>query len=1444
MAKAQTIVAISPESICETTSNVLLLMQQGRGLEETLQYGITAAKTLLQVDRVIIYCFLAVDKAVVSFEAISPGGVPLLGQLLDDVCLSPKGMDMYHQGETTAIADVSVLLQTDIGKRSDQCQMQAHLTVPIFSQGNLWGLLSAHYCCNPHDWQLIEVQLLQQMALQLGLAVDLAQLRQHRDQSDYAMTLGESEARFRLMADSAPVLIWLSDSDGQCIFFNKTWLKFTGRIDAQLGDRWTEDVHPDDLPDCLNHYWTAFQAQQPFQMEYRLRHASGEYRWILDHGVPRFTPTGEFAGFVGSCTDIHNRKTVEIALRESEARLRRIADTNIVGIVWCTATGEIIEANDAFLQMVAYSQVDVSEGTLRWDGITPPEYQEIDRAAVDRLLTNGWTQPFEKEYWRKDGSRVAVMVAAALIEAGSDQAISVIVDISKRKQREDLIQNIAQGVSATTGAAFFQSLVQYLIRLFKVDQAFVAELLPAGDRMKIIAGLNNGQLLDGLEYALSGTPCEQVVTGGFGIYPADLQHNWHTDVALGSLGVQAYVGIPLINSTGVVTGVIGVVSNRPLDNSQLLQEVLTIFAGRAASELERQLAETMLRRYERIIAFTPDCVSLLDRNYVYQVVNQTYLAWNNKSYGEIVGHSVSELLGQEFFESVAQPYLDRCLAGETRQVVEAWLEYADGEQRFTRATYAPYVEPDGAISGVVINVHNLTGLKRAEEALRLSEERLRLALEASGEGLWDWNVITGDVYRSPRYLKLLGYDVGEFSEELNSWEESIHPDDVVAVRQRLTMHLKDDTVPYGGDYRMRTRLGEWRWFADYGKVVHRDGWGKPLRMIGTLKDISECKQAEAVLSQQAERERLLVEIAQHIRQTLDLREILNTTVIEVRRFLHTDRVVIYRFEPDWSGTIITESVADGWQSVLEQRITDTYFVQNQGRHYQLGDVKATTDIYAANFHPCHVRLLAEMQVRAKLLVPIVQDDHLWGLLVAHHCSAPREWQTFEIELLQQLTNQIAIAIQQSELYQQVQTLNADLELQVHERTAQLQQSLDFEALLKRITDHVRDSLDEQQILQRVVQEVAIAMSADCCNVALYNSERTISTIKYEYAAGEFVAKDWPCMMVDSTDPNLYMQLLQGHYCHFCLIGEHTDHLDQLPRAILACPVVDDQGVLGDLWLFRSAAEWFNDLEVRLVQQVANQCAIALRQSRLYQASQAQVQELERLNGLKDDFLSTVSHELRSPMSSIKLAIQMLEISLKPLGVFADGNNSISRYFRILQEEGEREISLINDLLDLARLDAETEAFTWQAIALQDVLPQLANPFIARTQNQQQRLMVHIPPDLPLWTVDRASLDRIVTELLHNACKYTPAAEVITLSAQATVNAMEIWVSNSGVEIPLAECDRIFDKFYRIPKNDPWKHGGTGLGLALVKKLAERLGGNIRVISQAKQTTFIVTLPQQ
>ena len=452
-------------------------------------------------------------------------------------------------------------------------------------------------------------------------------------------------------------------------------------------------------------------------------------------------------------------------------------------------------------------------------------------------------------------------------------------------------------------------------------------------------------------------------------------------------------------------------------------------------------------------------------------------------------------------------------------------------------------------------------------------------------------------------------------------------------------------------------------------------------------------------------------------------------------------------------------------------------------------------------------------------------------------------------------------------------VEAQLEQQVQERTAQLQQALDFEALLKRITEKVRDSLDESQILQTAVEEITAELNTTSCDTGLYDLNLATSAIAYEsIQAGVPAAQGRVFYMED--EEALYSQLLSGRAIQFCWINPTEKNLRPWSQGstTLACPIINDLGVIGDIWLYRVGEDGFGAAEVRLVQQVANQCAIAIRQARLYTAVQKQVTELESLNQVKDGFLNAVSHELRTPICSIKMAGQLLQIRLNGLGLLETDGEQIKRYLQILQSECDREINLINNMLDLSRLDTQMEPIHPTPIKLQDWIPHLLEPFAAQQQKQQQQLIVDIPVDLSPVVSDLATLGRILTELLNNAFKYTPAHESIKVTAgiesrefsrspkpivrglkahfpqqnpknsQLPPTVFAIRVSNSGVKILPSEQLRIFEKFYRIPNADPWKHGGTGLGLALVKRMVTHINGDVQVFSKQNWTTFTVYLP--
>ncbi|WP_375505278.1 PAS domain S-box protein [uncultured Nostoc sp.] len=267
------------------------------------------------------------------------------------------------------------------------------------------------------------------------------------------------------------------------------------------------------------------------------------------------------------------------------------------------------------------------------------------------------------------------------------------------------------------------------------------------------------------------------------------------------------------------------------------------------------------------------------------------------------------------------------------------------------------------------------------------------------------------------------------------------------------------------------------------------------QIIGIGQDITERKRTELALKAQAEREQLMRTVAQRIRQSLNLQDILNATVQEVRDLLGVDRVVVYQFNPEMIGTIVAESVEPGWTASLSVQIHDTCFQAGAGVEYYQRHKRAITNIYQAGLSDCHIRLLEQFKVKANLVVPILLEvssqnpgSHLWGLLIAHQCSGYREWEENQLDLLDQLTVQLAIAIQQSSILEQAQT---EL-VQRQKAQVKLKNALaEKEVLLKEVHHRVKNNL---QIVSSLLQLQSQTLKDPEAIKALRESQNRIESI--------------------------------------------------------------------------------------------------------------------------------------------------------------------------------------------------------------------------------------------------------------------------------------------------------------------------------------------------------------
>ena len=665
-------------------------------------------------------------------------------------------------------------------------------------------------------------------------------------------------------------------------------------------------------------------------------------------------------------------------------------------------------------------------------------------------------------------------------------------------------------------------------------------------------------------------------------------------------------------------------------------------------------------------------------------------------------------------------------------------------------------------------------------------------------------------------------------------EDILSPIDAAKVRQHYA-----DCVRFGTTISYEQCLqfqGVSTWWSTTLTPL-KDANSRVYRLIGTSSNITPVKQAEQAVRLQAEREQLLEAIAGRIHQSVESETILHQTTIELRQFLNCDRVLIYRFEADGSGVIIAESTVAVSDPLLGKNITDPCLGGKHPEHYRRGCIQVIEDIYVADLHPCHIDFLTSLQIRANLVVPIFQEQDMWGLLIAQHCCESRQWQQMETDLLKQLATQIGIAVQQAELHQQIQDLKAKMELQKQKHISQLQQVRNFEALVRRMTEQIRDSLDQTQVLQTLTQELAKLLNLERCQIELYSICQTLVTITYEYSINLPQCQGLTKQIADHLE--VYQPLLQKQPLQFLEILPGWEP-KLLVMSQMACPIFDTQGILGNIWLTRSSQEAFDEFEIELMQQVANECAIAIRQAQLYKQNQAQVKEIEKGDRLKNQFLRTLSQELRTPITSISLAVQTLESVLTPAEI--SEIEIVPQLLQILHNECGRESKLINDLLTLTYLEAEPDPPTLIAIDFQSWLHPIIESFRHLTNCQRQQLNLTVDRALPPLETDITDFERIVTELLNHACKYTPAGELIAVSAQLIGDTVELNITNSGIELTSNELSRIFEPFYHLSKHDPWKHSGTGLELALVQKMVRHLGGSIYVESVAGQTTFTVKFP--
>ncbi|HSM81057.1 MAG TPA: EAL domain-containing protein [Nodosilinea sp.] len=444
---------------------------------------------------------------------------------------------------------------------------------------------------------------------------------------------------------------------------------------------------------------------------------------------------------------------------------------------------------------------------------------------------------------------------------------------------------------------------------------------------------------------------------------------------------------------------------------------------------------------------------------------------------------------------------------------------------------------------------------------------------------------------------------------------------IVATRAPLTV---EDTLPVNGQPKVFRSV-----LFPVSPAEHQ-----PMILGSVATDITPLVEAQIALRRQAEEERLIRTITQHIHRSLDVNQILQTTVTQIRQFLQTDRVLIYRFNPDRSGTMAVEAVLPPWQATLGITLEETCFITNPYliEQYRQGRTSTIDDVEHHGLDPCHHQLLRRFQVQASLVVPINQGGTLWGLLCVHHCRAPRLWQPEEVALLTQLAHQVAIALQQSQLLTHT-TLLANQEKLLNDILGALSDSLDLDRLLHRAATEILNTFKASRSL--------VVLCRDTDAVLVHTT--AISVAGCRDLLGQAVPIE--------GNPHAQKVLHQEEPVAVDNVNQDPLMAPALPLAqaleigaILAVSIRYQGVVKGILSVHQcpSPRVWTAN-EIRLIKRVADHLAIAIHQAELYAQAQLELSERKRLEAqLRYD----ASHDRLTGLPNRVLFLERLALALE------------------------------------------------------------------------------------------------------------------------------------------------------------------------------------------------------
>ncbi|MBX9254649.1 PAS domain S-box protein [Desmonostoc muscorum CCALA 125] len=788
-----------------------------------------------------------------------------------------------------------------------------------------------------------------------------------------------------------------------------------------------------------------------------LEAVGGVHSWTLeDQNFAR--SLGNLASLV---MEVRSRQRAEAARRASEKKLASAFRSSPDPIALITVPDKrYIEVNDSFCRFFGYSRsqvIDRTDGELNiW--VNPEEYNLLTQI----LQQTKAIRNHEVDVRTCSGEIRTTLFSAEMIDIdGQWYVLGTAKDITERKQAENESRLLLLTTQAITRASDVSNALGVVLGLIcqTIGWDFGEAWIPNEDGTVLEHSLG----WYGEENSLEEF-CHQSKSVKFPLgvgLPGRVWQNqeaeWIEDVSqvrepiflrspqAANVGLKAGFGVPILAGDEVLAVLVFFKHSSVLIDRRLLLLVSAV-AAQLGGLIKRKRVEQQLglvnERLQYLLTSSPVVI------YSSKTSEDFSTTFISKNVRAMVGYEAQEFIeNSNFWLDRVHPEDVELISKKFSQLVEQ--EYKSYEYRWLHAdgTYHWFYEKMRLIRDEAGNPIECVGYwadisdrKLAELALQEGRQRYQLLAEASPACIFYTDVEGNVLYFNQRWSEITGCTV---EESLGTgWANAIHPDDreqlLIAWNQARTFGSK-----YKYEHRFWHKNGTIIWvicqaLPEFGEDGEIKGY------IGMITDITEIKLAEEALRESAERERAIAEVIQRMRQTLDLETIFAATTQELRQVLNCDRVAVYRFNGNWSGEFISESVAEGWISLIEEQKNDPHLTENvlengrcltkifdgadnqgqdtffQGVYTQDASFRSIPDIYNAGFRPSYIKLLERFQAKAYIIVPILSGNHLWGLLASYQNSDLRQWKPEEVNIVVQISNQLGVALQQAQLLAQMQ----------------------------------------------------------------------------------------------------------------------------------------------------------------------------------------------------------------------------------------------------------------------------------------------------------------------------------------------------------------------------------------------------------------------------------------